>query len=76
MSSIASARPAYKVEELLALRGSASESRVSLEKFPDEDTIKGMPIPFSACLHPLDGIVIFICQVLIDLFLLSPFSIY
>jgi hypothetical protein len=35
-------RPAYKVEELLALRSSASESAVSLEKFPDEDVIKGM----------------------------------
>jgi hypothetical protein len=34
-------RPAYKVEELLALRGSASESRVSLEKFADEEVIKG-----------------------------------
>lgn len=34
-------RPAYKVEELLALRGSASESAVSLEKFHDEDAIKG-----------------------------------
>jgi hypothetical protein len=37
-----SLRPAYKVEELLALRGSASESAVSLDKFPDEDVIKGM----------------------------------
>lgn len=35
-------RPAYKVEELLALRASASESRVSLEKFPNEEVIKGM----------------------------------
>jgi hypothetical protein len=40
-----SLRPAYKVEELLALRGSASESAVSLDKFPDEDVIKGM-FPF------------------------------
>ena len=37
-------RPAYKVEELLALRASASESRVSLDKFPDEEVIKGMCI--------------------------------
>ena len=45
MSSNNSAtRPAYKVEELLALRGSASESAVSLEKFPDEDVIKGMSL--------------------------------
>jgi hypothetical protein len=34
-------RPAYKVEELLALRGSVSESAVSLDKFGDEDAIKG-----------------------------------
>jgi hypothetical protein len=34
-------RPAYKVEELLALRGSVSESTVSLEKFGGEDVIKG-----------------------------------
>jgi hypothetical protein len=34
-------RPAYKVEELLALRASASDSRVSLDKFPDEEVIKG-----------------------------------
>jgi hypothetical protein len=33
--------PAYKVEELLALRGSASEPGFSLEKFPDEEVIKG-----------------------------------
>lgn len=33
--------PAYKVEELLALRDSVSESAVSLDKFVDEDVIKG-----------------------------------
>ena len=33
--------PAYKVEELLALRDSVSESAVSLDKFADEDVIKG-----------------------------------
>lgn len=33
--------PAYKVEELLALRDSVSESAVSLERFADEDVIKG-----------------------------------
>ncbi|KAF1364746.1 hypothetical protein EJ07DRAFT_97016 [Lizonia empirigonia] len=32
--------PAYKVEELLALRDSVSESAVSLDKFADEDVIK------------------------------------
>lgn len=31
----------YKVEELLALRDSVSESAVSIEKFADEDVIKG-----------------------------------
>jgi hypothetical protein len=36
-----SSRPAYKLEELLALRGSVSESTVSLEKFGDEEAIKG-----------------------------------
>jgi hypothetical protein len=41
MSQGATSRPAYKVEELLALRASASGSTVSLEKFPDEDVIKG-----------------------------------
>jgi hypothetical protein len=34
-------RTAYKVEELLALRDSVSESAVSLDKFPTEDAIKG-----------------------------------
>jgi hypothetical protein len=34
-------KPAYKLEELLALRGSVSESTVSLEKFGDEAAIKG-----------------------------------
>jgi hypothetical protein len=34
-------RPAYKVEELLALRDSVSESAISLEKFGDEEAIKG-----------------------------------
>ncbi|KAJ9648029.1 hypothetical protein H2199_001806 [Coniosporium tulheliwenetii] len=33
---------AYKVEELLALRDSVSESAVSLEKFGDEDAIKDL----------------------------------
>lgn len=33
--------PAYKVEELLAMRDSVSESAVSIEKFRDEDSIKG-----------------------------------
>lgn len=32
---------AYKVEELLALRDSVSESAVSIERFADEDVIKG-----------------------------------
>ncbi|KAF2131328.1 hypothetical protein P153DRAFT_364925 [Dothidotthia symphoricarpi CBS 119687] len=32
---------AYKVEELLALRDSVSESAVSIDKFADEDVIKG-----------------------------------
>lgn len=45
-------RPAYKVEELLALRGSASESAVSLEKFPDEDSIKGTSL-FQSIFHLL-----------------------
>jgi hypothetical protein len=31
----------YRVEELLALRVSESESVVSIEKFADEETIKG-----------------------------------
>lgn len=31
----------YKVEELLALRDSVSESAVSIDKFADEDVIKG-----------------------------------
>jgi hypothetical protein len=31
----------YKVEELLALRDSVSESAVSSDKFADEDVIKG-----------------------------------
>jgi hypothetical protein len=35
--------PAYRVEELLALRDSVSESAVSLDKFADEDVIKGKP---------------------------------
>jgi hypothetical protein len=42
MSPSRSSMPAaYKVEELLALRASAPGSTVSLEKFPDEDVIKG-----------------------------------
>jgi hypothetical protein len=32
---------AYKVEELLALRDSVSESAVSIDRFADEDVIKG-----------------------------------
>lgn len=32
---------AYKVDELLALRDSVSESAVSIEKFPNEDVIRG-----------------------------------
>jgi hypothetical protein len=32
---------AYKVEELLALRDSISESAVSIDRFADEDVIKG-----------------------------------
>jgi hypothetical protein len=32
---------AYKVEELLAMRDSVSESAVSIEKFPNEEAIKG-----------------------------------
>jgi hypothetical protein len=32
---------AYKVEELLALRDSVSESAVSIDKFADEEVIKG-----------------------------------
>jgi hypothetical protein len=31
----------YKVEELLALRDSVSESAVSIDRFADEDVIKG-----------------------------------
>lgn len=31
----------YKVEELLALRDSVSESAVSIDKFADENVIKG-----------------------------------
>ena len=34
-------RTAYKVEELLALRDSVSESALSFDKFPAEDAIKG-----------------------------------
>ncbi|KAF3051444.1 meiotic recombination [Didymella keratinophila] len=37
--------PAYKVEELLALRDSVSESAVSLDKFADEDVIKASMPP-------------------------------
>ena len=43
----------YKVEELLALRDSVSESAVSIDKFADEDVIKGQwrcSIAFT--LHP------------------------
>lgn len=43
---------AYRVDELLALRDSVSESAVSIEKFPDEDVIRGQcraypPHPFT-----------------------------
>jgi hypothetical protein len=34
-------RPAYKLEELLALRGSVSESTLSFEKFECEEAVKG-----------------------------------
>jgi hypothetical protein len=40
---------AYKVEELLALRSSISESAVLFDKFVDEDVVKGQS---SLCLHP------------------------
>lgn len=40
---------AYKVEELLALRDSVSESAVSIEKFADEDVIKGACATFTSC---------------------------
>jgi hypothetical protein len=49
---------AYKVDELLALRDSVSESAVSIEKFPDEDAIRGqlrtcLLLPFTIHLpHP------------------------
>jgi hypothetical protein len=48
---------AYKVDELLALRDSVSESAVSIEKFPDEDVIRGQcqacpPLPFTFHLSP------------------------
>jgi hypothetical protein len=47
---------AYKVDELLALRDSVSESAVSIEKFPDEDVIRGQcqarpPLPFTFTFH-------------------------
>jgi hypothetical protein len=38
---------AYKVEELLALRDSVSESAVSIDRFADEDVIKGQCPPFT-----------------------------
>jgi len=34
-------RQSYKAQELLALRGSVSETAVALEKFGDDDAIKG-----------------------------------
>jgi len=34
--------PTYKVEELLKLRNSVSESAVSLDKFAAEEEVKGM----------------------------------
>lgn len=40
-STVDMLQQAYKVEELLAMRDSVSESAVSLEKFPDEEAIKG-----------------------------------
>lgn len=45
---------AYKVEELLALRDSVSESAVSIDRFADEDVIKGQwfqPFCFTFHLH-------------------------
>lgn len=42
---------AYKVEELLALRDSVSESAVSIERFADEDVIKGMWAALASLLH-------------------------
>ena len=35
--------PRYQAEELLAMRDSVSESAVSLDKFGDEQVIKGEP---------------------------------
>jgi hypothetical protein len=48
---VVTTRPAYKVEELLALRGSVSESTVSLDRFGDEEAIKGESKPLDY-LHP------------------------
>lgn len=42
----------YKVEELLALRDSVSESAVSIEKFADEDVIKGWWWHSQDCVRP------------------------
>jgi hypothetical protein len=42
---------AYKVEELLALRDSVSESAVSIDKFADEDVIKGQWASFTFTSH-------------------------
>jgi hypothetical protein len=46
-------RTAYKVEELLALRDSVSESAVSLDKFPTEDAIKGVLAVILSLLYAL-----------------------
>jgi hypothetical protein len=59
---------AYKVEELLALRDSVSESAVSIDKFADGDVIKGQysistltfhftpPLTCCETLHRLNGL--------------------
>jgi hypothetical protein len=44
---------AYKVEELLALRDSVSESAVSIDRFAHEDVIKGKYSPFTLTFHYL-----------------------
>ena len=44
---------AYKVEELLALRDSVSESAVSIDRFADEDVIKGELPTAKSCLSLL-----------------------
>ena len=54
---------AYRVEELLALRDSVSESAVSIDKFADEDVIKGQCYMYSS-----PGALITVCR--------SPFTVY